>query len=440
MTGVVIFTAGRDDAYEDYQRSVDQGHDVEAVAEYLPADLVDTLRETSEDDVVRLWGTSVENKWRKVEPGDIALVYREGGFIAQASVLATHDDPELAEALWDIEGNPWDSENPWRYLTFLTEVESIDIDVRAFNELVGYEPGYTPQGFTRVADKRLRALEADSVETAIAELTGEGPRVHDVDEDEEDVQEDLGTALVEVSSDGSRHIDFEELVATAFTRLGCEARWIEGGDDTDVEVTAPVHAIVEAKTRGDGSLSRVDATRVNRHRERRGADHAIVVAPGFAPATIADAEDAGLALLPAQQLQSLLDRREELGLRPELLFEYLLEPGAFQDDRLDQLDEALDERRAAATDLVSIVRGLAQANGAVQDAQKLRYVLIGMHGGEVPDVETIEQSLALLSHPSLGVVVEGERGYELTTSAENAIAVLEAFGGLIGNVAGRSTR
>jgi hypothetical protein len=40
----------------------------------------------------------------------------------------TRDDLELAESLWGIEGYPWSSENPWRYLTFLTEIERVDYD------------------------------------------------------------------------------------------------------------------------------------------------------------------------------------------------------------------------------------------------------------------------------------------------------------------------
>jgi len=64
-------------------------------------------------------------------------------------------------------------------MTFLTDVEEVDVDIEEFNELVGYDETYRPQGFTRVADKRLDQLAGEeSVETAIADLTDAGERVH----------------------------------------------------------------------------------------------------------------------------------------------------------------------------------------------------------------------------------------------------------------------
>jgi len=50
----------------------------------------------------------------------------------------------------------------WEYMTFLTDVEEVDVDIEEFNELVGYDETYRPQGFTRVADKRLDQLAGRS--------------------------------------------------------------------------------------------------------------------------------------------------------------------------------------------------------------------------------------------------------------------------------------
>jgi hypothetical protein len=192
MTGITIFTAGREDAFEDYRRSVKQGHSLDELSPYLTEDELASLRDTYEDDTAHLWGTSVESKWQKVSPGDIVLVYRQGEYIAQARVVYTATNVELADELWNTEGNPWDESNPWKYLTFVTDFEEISVDAEAFNELVGYDPSYRPQGFTRVADFRIENLESeyDSVETAVAELTGAGIRVHEVEEEEDDPDND----------------------------------------------------------------------------------------------------------------------------------------------------------------------------------------------------------------------------------------------------------
>ncbi|NLV10684.1 restriction endonuclease [Halomicrobium mukohataei] len=439
MTGIVIFTAGREDAYQDYCRSVQEGYEPEELADFLPEDF--TAR-ASDDEPVRVWGTSVADKWRKVSRGDIVLVYRDGGFIAQARVLSKRDDLALAEHLYDLDGNPWDLDNPWQYLTFFTDFEEIDVDVAPFNELVGYESGYRPQGFTRVADDRIERVEAEheSVETAINELTDSGSRVHHVDDDPDDDEEDdteestadFGDRLVAASKNGDAYDEFEQLVAEAFSRLGFEAQWIEGGDDTDVQLTSPVEAIVEVKARGNGQLQSPDASRIRGHQESRGADHAVVVAPGFTPAAIDDANRDGLVLVSADKLRGLVERYEQVGLRPEFVADVLFEPGAFLDDRMDEIDEAITERRQAADELVSVMEALERGDGAYT-AGELRHVLTGMLDGGVPDEDRIRSSLVLLAHPSLGIVETEEDGYRLSTTAEQGVEILEKFGVLVGD-------
>jgi len=115
-------------------------------------------------------------------------------------------------------------------MTFLTDIEEVDVDIEEFNELVGYDKTYRPQGFTRVADKRLNQLSGEeSVETAIADLTDAGERVHPVDDEDDGPTPDLADQLQAASTDGNAHEEFEKLVAKAFSRLGCAADWIEGG-------------------------------------------------------------------------------------------------------------------------------------------------------------------------------------------------------------------
>jgi len=442
MTGIAIITAGREDAYQDYLQSVKGGHDPVEFEGYLSDTEVEAVTD-SETEKVHLWGTSVDSKWQFVEGGDIALIYRDGRYIAQATVVRTRDDLELAEHLWRTEGNPWDPESPWRYLVFLAGVEEIDVDVESFNELAGYKENYIPQGFSRVSDTRLREIEDayESVETAINELTGSGVRVHEFDEEplekesEEEGQPDLGERIVTASRDGGKHEVLEELVAKAFSRLGFEARWIEGGDDTDIEITAPVHAVVEVKARSSGTLASPDATRIQGHKERHSADHAIVVAPGFTPAAIEDADRQGIVLLATDHLQALLERREAYGIPPEDLSKHLIEPGAFQDDRLDQIDDELRIRLGGTEDLLAVVEALQRADPEEGTSDRLRLILKGMYDEErVPEPHVIEQSLNLLAHPSIQLAEYTDGHYQPATTKENAEVLLQRFGNLIAEV------
>lgn len=436
MTGIVIITAGREDAYQDYKRSVDDGHAPEEFKQFLDSEYVERITDP-ESGSVHVWGTSVDGKWRAVESGDIALVYREGGYIAQGTVVDTLDNQDLAEHLFRIEGNPWDSEKPWNYLTFLVGVEEIDVDITEFNELFDYDPKYIPQGYTRVADHRLKSIERDygSVETAVKELTGVGIRVHEIEEEEEEELDDedefestLGDEIVAASVDGDDADRFEELVAKAFSRLGFTSRWIEGGSDTDVEITEPIHAIVEVKARSSGTLRSPDASRIQGHKERRKADHAIVVAPSFDPAAIEDADREDIVLIPADHLRDLLDRRQTYGLSPELISEYLVEPGAVQDDRLDQLDEGIRNRRRGAEELIAVIRALERADDYEGTPERLRLILKGMYDDrEVPETPVIEQSLHLLAHPSIALATLDDEQFQLTTTTEQAVFQLQKF-------------
>lgn len=437
MTGIIIFTAGREDAFQDYQQSVRQGHSLDELDSFLSEDVLETLRETYEDDTAHLWGTSVESKWQKVTPGDIALVYRRGEYIAQARVVYTSTNLELAEEIWNTEGNPWDESNPWKYLTFVTDVEEVSLDAEEFNELVGYDESYRPQGFTRVADYRIAELEEEheSVETAIADLTGAGIRVHEVEDESEDDEEEqpLAVRLIAASEDGDRSEEFERLVAQAFTRLGCETKWIEGGGDTDVEITSPVHAIVEAKSRSSTrGVDNINATRVDSHRQQRGADYAIAVSRHFPPGAIDDAQANGITTLTAERLVDLLELREQYGIPPEDILELLGQPGAFQDDRLDQLMETVQERIAATETLLDVIEALEHADSGVQTAADLHWIIVGLSDPEsAPGEQIIEDALDFLAHPSLRVVEAGDEGYRLRTSYENALDVLRAFPSLI---------
>lgn len=439
MPGIVIFTAGRQDAYEDYKRSVDDGHPIEELEPYLSPEDCEELRVTSEDGNAHLWGSSVPDKWQNVEPGDIALIYHDGEFVARGQVTLLRENYELAEHLWKdtVDHDRWDPDNPWKYLTFLSDIEEISVDVEAFNELVGYDETYRPQGFTRVADHRLDQLqkEYDSVETALAELTGTGEKVHHVDETEVEETSDLADRLNAASTNGSRAEEFEQLVAKAFTRLGCTTNWIEGGGDTDVEIHAPRHIVVEAKTRGSGTLNTLEATNVDKHRRQKDAEHAIVVAPAFSPKVIENAEANELTTLAVGDLIALLDRRRQYAIPPEEVLELLTRPGPFQDDRLDLLDERINERLKAGETILNVIRALERADGPVESAADLRWIIIGMEEpSDVPDENALKRAIQLLSHPSLGVVERVEEGYQTVTNYENAVELLQSLDAVIQSV------
>ncbi|TYT61728.1 restriction endonuclease [Natrialba swarupiae] len=436
MTGIVIFPASRQDAYDDYKRSLKQGHPLEDLESHLSDEELEDLRATSEDGRAHLWGSSVAGKWQNVEPGDIGFVYRKGKFVSRGRVLRLSENHELAAHLWKdgVDHDRWDADKPWKYLTFLTDIEEIEVDIEEFNELIGYDETYRPQGFTRVSDNRLDRLkdEYESVETALAELTEAGEKVHHVDDTDDEQTTDLASRLETASTNGDDPDEFEKLVAKAFTRLGCTTNWIEGGGDTDVEIEAPRHIVVEAKTRGSGKLNSLEATNIDKHRRQRGADHAIVVAPGFTPKVIENATTNELTTIAVDDLIELLERREQYAIPPEQTLELLTRPGSFQDDRLDLLDENIQDRVKAGETLLAVIRALERADGVVETAADVRWIVVGMQDSDdVPSERDVKNALQLLGHPSIGVVEQTEEGYRIVTSYENAVQLVRSIGEVV---------
>ncbi|ELY78240.1 restriction endonuclease [Natrinema pallidum DSM 3751] len=436
MTGIVIFTAGREDAYDDYKRSLKRGHPLEDLEPYLSDEELEDLEATSEDGRAHLWGSSVAGKWQNVEPGDIGFVYREGKFVSRGRVLLLSENHELAKHLWKdgVDHDRWNVDKPWKYLTFLTDIEEIEVDIEEFNDLVDYDETYRPQGFTRVADSRLARLrdEYESIETALSELSEAGEKVHQVDETDDEKATDLASRLEAASTNGDDPDEFEKLVAKAFTRLGCATNWIEGGGDTDVEIKTPRHIVVEAKTRGNGKLNSLEATNVDKHRRQRGAEHAIVVAPSFSPKVIENATTNELTTIAVDDLIELLARRERYAIPPEQTLELLTRPGSFQDDRLDLLDENIQDRVDAGETLLAVIRALERADGLVETAADVRWIVVGMQDSdEVPSERDVKSALQLLGHPSIGVVEQTEEGYRIVTSYENAVQLVRSLGEVV---------
>lgn len=210
MTGIVLFTTGQRDPPLEFARCVEEGREPASIASYCSNDFVKSVTDPRTNKV-HLWGTTAETKWESVEPGDIALVYGDGRYLAQATVVGTQRNPELAENLWPTDDDAGDTD-PREYLTYLIGVEEIEVDRAVFNQLVDYADEYVPKGFLRVADHRIEALEDrhGSVEAAIEGLTGHG--VRGFEDDALDTRAASASTspssvlLIESGSGGSDHV------------------------------------------------------------------------------------------------------------------------------------------------------------------------------------------------------------------------------------------
>jgi hypothetical protein len=102
----------------------------------------------------RLWGAAVTSRNRKtferMAPGDVLLFYRDGEYVGVGEVGETFEDTAgwVAETFWDREAT----------LVYTVErFHSVSVPRGPVNGLFDYDAGYTPPGFMRVADDRVRS-------------------------------------------------------------------------------------------------------------------------------------------------------------------------------------------------------------------------------------------------------------------------------------------
>jgi len=94
------------------------------------------------------------NKWERLEPGDVVLMFRDGeAFVSARITHKTHNQP-LADELWSRN----DEGDTWEYLYFLDEVTPRSIPNAEVNQMLGYHPGARVQGFNVLDEEKSAVL------------------------------------------------------------------------------------------------------------------------------------------------------------------------------------------------------------------------------------------------------------------------------------------
>ncbi|WP_276248555.1 hypothetical protein [Haladaptatus sp. YSMS36] len=159
MTELVIFTAGRDDAFADYQRSVVRGISLETLAEYFDETVLTRLTD-AHSERAPVWCTQLDQYWQRLSAGDEAIFYHNKRFVGRATVLAKATSLPLAEDLWRAPGTTWKETDPWKYIVFFDDFREISIPVAEFNAVFGYKQGFIPKGVMCVKEETIRAIDS----------------------------------------------------------------------------------------------------------------------------------------------------------------------------------------------------------------------------------------------------------------------------------------
>ncbi|WP_226012313.1 AAA family ATPase [Halomicrobium salinisoli] len=119
------------EAYSNFERTALTGVSLDTVHEHTDREF--------DGDRARLWGTTVEGSWKRIEPGDYLIFYRNGAYEHAAKVTDTERNEALGREVWPNH----DSGDPWYCIIYLEEPIDLGVDSELIHDLAGYEVSHT---------------------------------------------------------------------------------------------------------------------------------------------------------------------------------------------------------------------------------------------------------------------------------------------------------
>jgi len=138
-------------AYKNYQNTIENHIILKGAEPYMNNDDFMKLEQLYPDGHAPVWGvmSARVDDWKKLSVGDIVLFYKEKKFFSKGTVTYKLHNRKLAESLWAKDNNG----NTWEYIYFLDEFVSLNIHIKAFNEMVGYKENNFIQAFQICSDE-----------------------------------------------------------------------------------------------------------------------------------------------------------------------------------------------------------------------------------------------------------------------------------------------
>jgi len=156
---LVLQPCGDSDAVEHYVDTILNPVSLARLLPFLPTADRGHVSATF-DKKVAVWGVTPgkadlnANKWKRMQVGDVAMLYRDKRFFFKGQVAYKVHSPDLARELWHERADG----ATWEYVFFLTDLEELDIDVARFNEAAGYKSNNIIQGFNVLAPDHSEAI------------------------------------------------------------------------------------------------------------------------------------------------------------------------------------------------------------------------------------------------------------------------------------------
>lgn len=180
---ILYMPPGNAEAMVHYQDTIRNKVEFQRIAPHISDPLGRKLQQLFGKNRIAVWGSrdgpGNRRTFERMNDGDEVLILEGETIRLLGRVAAKIVSSALSAELWqNIRG---DSTAGWDLIYFIANAREINLPFAEFGRLLGYEPDYLPQGFTRVADDRLRTFFAhyDDLYSILVRLKG-GGRVQEV--------------------------------------------------------------------------------------------------------------------------------------------------------------------------------------------------------------------------------------------------------------------
>lgn len=146
----IVVAGGNLDAERHFEDTIQRKRNLSEIRGYLPNEEIKNLEVIYHRSPFIVWGAVPgpmnEQKWNKMRPGDIVLIYNKGFIRFVGEVAAKVRSKDLARYFW----RETQAGDTWELMYFIVNEERVNVPMQHINKLFGYKEEFRPQGFTMV--------------------------------------------------------------------------------------------------------------------------------------------------------------------------------------------------------------------------------------------------------------------------------------------------
>ncbi len=157
----LVVAGGNASAQRHFEDTIQRKRTLDEVRRFLPQREIENLEKIYHGSDFIVWGAVPgpmnENRWEKMTPGDVVLIYNNGRIRFAGEIAAKVRNRDLARYFWSEEAGG----STWELMYFIVNEEKTDVPIEKLNPLFGYQAHYRPQGFSMINEDAVLRFSQD---------------------------------------------------------------------------------------------------------------------------------------------------------------------------------------------------------------------------------------------------------------------------------------